>query len=38
MPTALPLLALSDKCPAATSEAMKAHYLAGGEAVLAGDI
>ncbi len=38
MPTALPLLALSDKYVAATSEAMKAHYLAAGEAVLATDI
>jgi len=38
MPTALPLMALSDKYAAATSEAMKAHYLAAGEAVLAGDI
>jgi len=38
MPTALPLMALSDKYADATSEAMKAHYLAAGEAVLATDI
>lgn len=38
MPTALPLLALSDQYTAATSEAMKAHFLAAGEAVLATDI
>jgi len=38
MPTALPLMALSDKYAAAASEAMKAQYLAAGEAVLAGDI
>jgi hypothetical protein len=38
MPTALPLMALSDKYAAATSEAMKAHFLAAGEAVLATDI
>ena len=38
MPTALPLMALSDKYGAATSEAVKAHFLAAGEAVLATDI
>ena len=38
MPTALPLMALSDKYAAATSDAMKAHFLAAGEAVLATDI
>ncbi len=38
MPTALPVMALSDRYAAATSEAMKAHYLAAGEAVLATDI
>jgi len=38
MPTALPLIALSDKYATATSEAMKARYLAAGEAVLATDI
>ena len=38
MPTALPLMALSDKYAAATSEGMKAHFLAAGEAVLATDI
>lgn len=38
MPTALPLMALSDKYAAATSEAMKDHFLAAGEAVLATDI
>jgi len=38
MPTALPLMALSDKYAIATSEAMKAHFLAAGEAVLATDI
>ena len=38
MPTALPLMALSDRYAAATSVAMKAHYLAAGEAVLATDI
>ena len=38
MPTALPLMALSDKYAAATSEAMKIHFLAAGEAVLATDI
>jgi len=37
-PTALPLMALSDKYAAATSDAMKAHFLAAGEAVLATDI
>ena len=38
MPTALPLMALSDKYATATSEAMRAHFLAAGEAVLATDI
>jgi len=38
MPTALPMLALSNKYATATSDAMKAHYLAAGEAVLATDI
>ena len=38
MPTALPLMALGDKYAAATSDAMKAHFLAAGEAVLATDI
>jgi hypothetical protein len=38
MPTALPLMALSDQYAAATTEAMKAHYLAAGEAVFATDI
>jgi len=38
MPTALPLMALSDKYATATSDAMKAHFLAAGEAVLATDI
>ncbi|HVO81273.1 MAG TPA: hypothetical protein VMT28_11105 [Terriglobales bacterium] len=38
MPTALPLMALSDRYAAAASVAMKAHYLAAGEAVLATDI
>ncbi|MFZ0734339.1 MAG: hypothetical protein WAM79_18605 [Candidatus Sulfotelmatobacter sp.] len=38
MPTALPLMALSDKYAAATSDAMKVHFLAAGEAVLATDI
>jgi len=38
MPTALPLMALSDKYAAATSEALRAHFLAAGEAVLATDI
>lgn len=38
MPTALPLMALSEKYEAATSDAMKAHLLAAGEAVLATDI
>ena len=38
MPTALPLMALSDQYAAATSEAMKAHFLTAGEAVLATDI
>jgi len=37
-PTALPLMALSDKYAAATSDAMRAHFLAAGEAVLATDI
>jgi len=37
-PTALPLMALSDKYAAATSDAMRAHFLAAGEAVLAADI
>jgi len=38
MPTALPLMALSDKYATATSEAARAHFLAAGEAVLAADI
>lgn len=38
MPTALPLMALSDKYAAATNDAMKAHFLAAGQAVLATDI
>lgn len=38
MPTALPLMGLSDKYAAATTEAMRAHYLAAGEAVLNTDI
>jgi hypothetical protein len=38
MPTALPLMALSDKYANATSDAMRAHFLAAGEAVLATDI
>jgi len=38
MPTALPLVALSDKYANATSDAMKAHFLAAAEAVLATDI
>jgi len=38
MPTALPLMALSEKYAAATNDAMKAHFLAAGEAVLATDI
>lgn len=38
MPTALPLMALSDKFAHATDEAMKSHFLAAGEAVLATDI
>lgn len=38
MPTALPLLALSDKFAAAPGDALKAHFLAAGEAVLATDI
>jgi hypothetical protein len=38
MPTALPLIALSDQYAAAPSESMKAHFLAAGEAVLATDI
>ena len=38
MPTALPMLALSDKYASATSDAVKAHFLAAGEAVLATDI
>lgn len=38
MPTALPLMALSDKYGAAGSDALKAHFLAAGEAVLATDI
>ncbi len=38
MPTALPLMALSDKYADATNEAMKAHFLAAGESVLATDI
>ena len=35
MPTALPLMALSDKFAHASDEAMKSHFLAAGEAVLA---
>ena len=38
MPTALPLMALSDKYAAAASDATKAHFLAAGEAILATDI
>lgn len=38
MPTALPLMALSEKYATATSDAMKAHLLAAGEAVLGTDI
>ena len=38
MPTALPLMALSDKYAAASSDAMKTQLLAAGEAVLATDI
>jgi len=38
MPTALPLMALSDKYASATSEAARAHFLAAGEAILAADI
>lgn len=38
MPTALPLMALSEKYAAATNDVMKAHFLAAGEAVLATDI
>lgn len=38
MPTALPMLALSEKYATATTDAMKAHFLAAGEAVLATDI
>jgi hypothetical protein len=38
MPTALPLMTLSDKYAMATNDAMKAHFLAAGEAVLATDI
>lgn len=37
-PTALPLLPLSDQYATATSDAMRAHFLAAGEAVLATDI
>jgi hypothetical protein len=37
-PTALSMLSLSDKFASATSEAMRAHYLAAGESVLATDI
>ncbi len=37
-PNALPLLALGEKYSAASSEAMKAHYLAAGEAVMATDM
>jgi hypothetical protein len=38
MPTALPMLALSDQYASATTDAAKAHFLAAGEAVLATDI
>ena len=38
MPTALPLMALSDKYATATSEAVRAHFLAAGEAILVADI
>ena len=38
MPTALPLMALSEKYAAATSMTIKVQYLAAGEAVLATDI
>ena len=38
MPTALPLMGLSERYATATSDAMRAHYLAAGEAVLATDI
>jgi hypothetical protein len=37
-PTALPMMGLSDKYAAASSETMKAQYLAAGEAVLNTDI
>lgn len=37
-PTALPLIGLSDKYAAATNDAVRAHYLAAGEAVLNIDI
>jgi hypothetical protein len=37
-PTALSMLSLSKKCAAATTEAMRAQFLAAGEAVLASDI
>lgn len=38
MPTALPMLALSRQYAGATTEAMRTHFLAAGEALLATDI
>lgn len=38
MPTALPMMTLSDKYASATTDAMKGQFLAAGEAVLAMDI
>lgn len=38
MPTALPMVALSEKYAAATTEAMRGQFLAAGEALLATDI
>ena len=38
MPTALPMLTLSEKYAAATTEALRGQFLAAGEAVLASDI
>lgn len=38
MPTALPMLALSQKYAAATTEAMRSQFLTAGEALLATDI
>lgn len=38
MPTALPMLALSKQYAGATTEAMRTHFLAAGEALLAADI